>query len=375
MENEEKELEKNEANLDKEENSISKQENNFSGINNLFINYSHLSEKIRKEWMTPIINYNDKLTKLLGERIKPIAYMPTISIGKSIVETLNPIQEISKKLSETFKPIATELVASLPKMTSYFEELSEILEKARDNPDSLLNWIQYSKKLSEYIWTIPYDMSSEELKFLTKTVNSEEEFDKYMLKYFDKKKMESLFDNILSRLNRKHKVIGRQIKSAYLSRNYALVNVALLSVIDELCSQFLLDKGCIKRKDILLPIIEEIENTSDDIFEAIPVLVLNDNINVIYETIDFNKRIKVKTNKKVRRNPSQHGQSFSNRKIDTIMLLNTTYYLLIVMESYRQYLGKIIYVKNNKELSNANTKYSQELKRFYIKKKYIRRKK
>ena len=31
--------------------------------------------------------------------------------------------------------------------------------------------------------------------------------------------------------------------------------------------------------------------------------------------------------------------------------------------------------KNNKELLNADTKYSKELKRFYIKKKYIRKRK
>ena len=77
-------------------------------------------------------------------------------------------------------------------------------------------------------------------------------------------------------------------------------DTGILSVIDELCSQFLSDKGCLKRKDIMLPIVEIIDNTSDDNFEVIPILVLNDNINVIYETVDFNKRIKIKTNKKVR---------------------------------------------------------------------------
>lgn len=123
----------------------------------------------------------------------------------------------------------------------------------------------------------------------------------------------------------------------------------------------------------MLPIVEIIDNTSDDNFEVIPILVLNDNINVIYETVDFNKRIKIKTNKKVRRNPSQHGKYFSNRKIDTIMLLNTVYYLLIVMDTYKQYVGKIIYVKNSAEISFANITYSSDIKRFYIRKKYVRK--
>ena len=283
------------------------------------------------------------------------------------------MQEIAKKLSEALKPITSQIIDSLPKMTSYFDELSKSWEKARENPDSLLNWIEYSEKLSEYIWTIPYDISSDELKSLTTIVNSEKEFDKYMLKYFDKSKLEKLFNELLFKIPYRHKTILKQIRNSFYQKDYALANTGILSVIDELCSQFLSDKGCLKRKDILLPIVEIIDNTSDDNFEVIPLLVLNDNINVIYETVDFNKRIKIKTNKKVRRNPSQHGKYFSNRKIDTIMLLNTVYYLLIVMDTYKQYVGKIIYVKNSAEISFANITYSSDIKRFYIRKKYVRK--
>ena len=41
--------------------------------------------------------------------------------------------------------------------------------------------------------------------------------------------------------------------------------------------------------------------------------------------------------------------------------------------TYKQYVGKIIYVKNSVELSFANTTYSNEIKRFYIRKKYVRK--
>ena len=56
------------------------------------------------------------------------------------------------------------------------------------------------------------------------------------------------------------------------------------------------------------------------------------------------------------------------------MLLNTIYYLLIVMDVYKQYVRKIIYARNLAELSIANTEYSNEIDRFYIKKKYARKK-
>lgn len=344
--------------------------NSFSDliITNLSSPLQKFSESILESIKPSYFDFNHRLV----ETMKPIISMQNELIS-NIVKQMNPMQEIAKKLSEALKPITSQVIDSLPKMTSYFDELSKSWEKARENPDSLLNWIEYSEKLSEYIWTIPYDISSDELKSLTTIVNSEKEFDKYMLKYFDKVKLEKLFNELLFKIPYKHKTILKQIKNSFYQKDYALANTGILSVIDELCSQFLSDKGCLKRKDILLPIVEIIDNTSDDNFEVIPILVLNDNINVIYETVDFNKRIKIKTNKKVRRNPSQHGKYFSNRKIDTIMLLNTIYYLLIVMDTYKQYVGKIIYVKNSVELSFANTTYSNEIKRFYIRKKYVRK--
>lgn len=344
--------------------------NYFSDLinTNLSSPLQKFSESILESIKPSYFDFNHRLV----ETMKPIISMQNELIS-SIVKQMNPMQEIAKKLSEALKPITSQVIDSLPKMTSYFDELSKSLEKARENPDSLLNWIEYSEKLSEYIWTIPYDISSDELKSLTTIVNSEKEFDKYMLKYFDKAKLEKLFNELLFKIPYRHKTILKQIKNSFYQKDYALANTGILSVIDELCSQFLSDKGCLKRKDIMLPIVEIIDNTSDDNFEVIPILVLNDNINVIYETVDFNKRIKIKTNKKVRRNPSQHGKYFSNRKIDTIMLLNTVYYLLIVMDTYKQYVGKIIYVKNSVELSFANTTYSNEIKRFYIRKKYVRK--
>ena len=324
------------------------------------------------QFINSYVDYSQQFSRMLTREIQELRIISKIS---NMIEELSPIKQIANNLAEAFKPIVTEIVNSLPKMSSYFQELYELLEKARENPDSLANWVEYSRKLSDYMWTIPYDISSDELKILTQTVNSEEEFDKYMLKYFNKEKIEKLFEYILIRLNRKHKTIAKQIKNAYFLKDYALANVALLSIIDELCSQFLMDKGCLKRQDILLPIIETIDNSSEDMFEVIPILVLNNNINVIYENINFNKRIRIKTNKKVRRNPSQHGRAFSNKKIDTIMLLNTIYYLLIVMENYKQYLGKIIYVRNNKEITIADTKHSQDKNRFYIRKKHAKIKK
>lgn len=228
--------------------------------------------------------------------------------------------------------------------------------------------VKLFKKIREYIWTIPYDISSEEFNELFMQVGSEKEFDKYMLKYFDRRKINKLCNEISLRVSRKHRMMFKQIKASFDSKNYALANVGMLSIIDELCSKFLYNKGKSRRIDIFLPLIEEVDNSSD-IFEVIPIMILNENINIIYESIDFNSRITIKTNKKVRRNPSQHGQYFSNKKIDSLMLLNTIYNLLIISENNKQYLGKIIFVNKKSDLQNADTKYSNEIDRFYFRKK------
>lgn len=83
---------------------------------------------------------------------------------KTIIEQVNPMQKIIESISETLKPALLQITDSLPKMSDYFEELSKSMERARENPNSTLNWMDYSEKLCKYIWTIPYDISSEELK-------------------------------------------------------------------------------------------------------------------------------------------------------------------------------------------------------------------
>lgn len=65
-------------------------------------------------------------------------------------------QELIKKLYETIRPLIDITTSQLSKYTQYFKEIAEAIEKAKKSPDSLINWYQYSKKLSKYLWTISY---------------------------------------------------------------------------------------------------------------------------------------------------------------------------------------------------------------------------
>lgn len=57
------------------------------------------------------------------------------------------------------------------------------------------------------------------------------------------------------------------------------------------------------------------------------------------------KKVKINTHKKARRNPSQHGRSFSNR-VDVIMLLNTMFNLLIPQKELKKCRNRIYKKKN-----------------------------
>lgn len=350
-----------EANLELKKLDLYYQNSNIKNISNVLSGFGNALENNAQMRL----NYENNVAKALE---------PLMTAQKHLTENFVQIQGTVKKITESMAAFSSsELIKNLSKTAEYFSELLEAYEKAKKNPDSFLNWLNYSKKIREYIWTIPYDISSEELNELFVQVDSEKEFDKYMLKYFNRRKIDKLCNEISIRISRKHRMMFKQIKASFDSKNYALANVGMLSIIDELCSKFLYNKGKSRRIDIFLPLIEEVDNSSD-VFEVIPIMILNENINIIYESINFNSRITIKTNKKVRRNPSQHGQYFSNKKIDSLMLLNTIYNLLIISENYKQYLGKIIFVNNKKDLKMADTKYSNELKRFYFRKKYLRKK-
>jgi len=115
-------------------------------------------------------------------------------------------------------------------------------------------------------------------------------------------------------------------------------------------------------------------NTSNNNFEVIPLIIVNSHINTIYENVDFRKRISIPTHKKTRRSTNQHGKKFVNNKLDVIMLFNTIYYILIVINDFNKYKGKIIYVDNRRKMEMVNTFTRTQIPGFYIKKKYYRTK-
>ena len=68
--------------------------------------------------------------------------------------------------------------------------------------------------------------------------------------------------------------------------------------------------------------------------------MLNNNINLLFDNVDFNN-IKISNNKAIRRHTTQHGKKYSNKKIVSIMLLNTLYNLLYIKEDLKVYKQRL----------------------------------
>lgn len=266
-----------------------------------------------------------------------------------------PLIAAVEKITAMTKPIINAITQMQIDYAPFFKGIQRALEEAKKDPDNFLNWLDYSEKLSDYIWTIPYNISSEKLKEIFENVNSESEFDKYMRSYYKKGIVNNMVGEIKEMLPNKHKLVFEQIENAYNDKMYALCIIGMMSIIDELCAFFLDDKGAGSRRDILKPIIDDMDKKVGINSYLIDAMILSNNINVIYENVDFNKQIKFKTKKQARRNPCQHGRSYSNRKTDAIMLLNTIYNLLLFQKNCSKYKGTLIYKKNKKvyEIKNG----------------------
>ena len=223
------------------------------------------------------------------------------------------------------------------------QQFAQEIEKIKNDPDSLLNYMSYVKNLSNYFWAMPYSIDTSELKSIFENVKTEKEFDDYMKKYFTNQKLQQLFNDIKLKISRKHITIFKQIEQAFYNKQYSLINNAIISIIDDELSYYNYNKKETKRKDILYPIIEEYQKkdvSQCDWLDLFYLEMLNNNINLLFDNVDFNN-IKISNNKAIRRHTTQHGKKYSNKKIVSIMLLNTLYNLLYIKEDLEVYKQRL----------------------------------
>lgn len=287
-------------------------------------------------WRQHMEQYNSEF----AEAIKNIN-----KICEPVRQAVQYASEYMKKIGEQVRKVFEQYDFSkmYQNLLIPMQQFAQEIEKIKNDPDSLLNYMSYVKNLSNYFLAMPYSIDTSELKSIFENVKTEKEFDDYMKKYFTNQKLQQLFNDIKLKISRKHITIFKQIEQAFYNKQYSLINNAIISIIDDELSYYNYNKKETKRKDILYPIIEEYQKkdvSQCDWLDLFYLEMLNNNINLLFDNVDFNN-IKISNNKAIRRHTTQHGKKYSNKKIVSIMLLNTLYNLLYIKEDLEVYKQRL----------------------------------
>ncbi len=233
-----------------------------------------------------------------------------------------------------------------------FSTFSLEMKGALDNPNSYLNYFDYKKKLDAFHWAWPYGIQAKELKILLEQAKCEADFDKLMVSFFTQSRMEEMFRYIEETIPRKHRTLIKQIHWAYKNKHYALINNAVMSVIDNLFIDLLKNPSCVTRNGILHPVIKYYGDNYalKDIGFVFELMMLSNSVDLIFSYYSFSCKVNIQTNKKARRHPTVHGVMYSNKKADSIMLLNT----LAAILNNRKYLlpfNNTLEINKNKQFA------------------------
>lgn len=290
----------------------------------------------------------DRISKVMGTLAKQQLALYDSNV---IQQMTNSMSKAISQIAEVQKQFMNTISETIAKNVSpALRALAFSLDEAKSNPDSLLSWMNYYNRMSEFFWIMPYKITTEELHEILQNVATEKEFDQYINKYFNKAKVELLIKDISIMLpNKNQRKIFDQIVTAYKSKSYALASIGITTMIDNCLSYYLIDKGCTSRLKLFEPIIKDLDLKRENSDFSFIVMMVNSNINLLYEQIEFNNKISINTNKKSRRNPISHGKSYSYKKIDTIMLLNTIYYLLVIQNELKGYKNSLYRNSKKKE--------------------------
>ena len=290
------------------------------------------------------LSYSEKMKELLAI---------SQAIANQMKELVEPIYPVISELQSQMRDIMTR-IPKLPDVSKSlsvaFQPLVDSIKSARDNPDSMLSWYEYYKILGKCFWVFPYGITTEELRLITSEDISESKFDEYMINHFSEEIINQMRDDTLSLLPEKHIVIYKQSVNSFFVNGYALCNLGLISIIDDLTSFFLEDKGCTARYGMFDPIVDILESMDISEFKQnhLVLIMINENIKRLYKKYPFDKEIVIDSNKDINRQTSMHGKYYSDKRESSLMLLNTIYYLKIIIKEFECYKNKIIYKRNQK---------------------------
>lgn len=289
-----------------------------------------------KEYMDEIRRQFDETTlplkkvqEQIEEATRPIKQMQEqIKIAGSslkIIQDSIPKPIFSKEQIEALNSLSIA-------MKQYFDKMQEPLRKlgmelSKIDFKSRLNGAE-AEKLSEFYWVIPYGMTNEELNELVHIENIDE-FNDFIINYFDKLKIEKIILEISNNFEKEDKKeILRQVQVAMENELYSMCITSLVTVLDGLTLELLNPISRYQHKsyeaiDAMLEYINEAPLSEFGYEVYLKVYILNNFYSRLYAN---ERRLKDNNKDTLSRHLNLHGVKYLNNKLDSLRILNAIYF-------------------------------------------------
>lgn len=333
-------------------------------------NLSEIQEKIKStEYMNSIKGMSSTLSQLSKSMIDMhTSIMP--SVLQQNTEFYSSLNKTAKMITDYQRTIMPDIIKNSIETTS---KLSETLKTIVDSYDfgSLIN-IAVSSKLqtimhglsktitsthlgdlsgyeTEYLnkrfWVIPYEYEYKNLNSLTKLTKND--FEKKMIKYFTKSKINRLFSECIKKeVNTDKKQLLRQVKQNYFLGNYSICLASLITYVDSLTLQLVDDNST--KQHTSYKVVDSLHDyyLSHDTYQMfLKIEVLKNFYDKLYKN---DEQLKNPQSNIINRNLISHGSKYSNKKIDTLRIINAIWYIQSIIEE-TNLLDMFVYDNKNKQ--------------------------
>lgn len=281
-------------------------------------------DAIRRQFDETILPLK-KVQEQIEEATRPIKQMQDqIKIAGSslrIIQVAIPKPIFSKEQIEALNLLSIA-------MKQYFDKMQEPLRKlgmelSKIDFKSKLN-VAEAEKLKEFYWVIPYRMTNEELNELVHIENIDE-FNDFIINYFDKLKIEKMILEISNNFEKEDKKeILRQVQVAMENELYSMCITSLVTVLDGLTLELLNPISTCQHKsyeaiDAMLEYINEAPLSEFGYEVYLKVYILNNFYSRLYAN---ERRLKDNDKDTLSRHLNSHGVKYLNNKLDSLRILN-----------------------------------------------------
>ena len=307
--------------------------------------------------MTDDLKEYDDIKKQFNE-----ATLPLKELQEQINKTTLPLKELQERIDEATRPIKQmqeqikiseealkKIQEAIPKpifskeqiealnlfsiaIKPYFDKMQESLcrlgiKLSKIDFKSKLNGAEV-EKLKEFYWVIPYNMTNEELNELVHMENIDE-FNNFIINYFDKLKIEKIILDISNNFEKEDKKeIIKQVQIAMENKLYAMCITTLMTVLDGLTLELLNPISTYQHKshEAIGAMLEYINEAplSDFGYEIyLRVCILNNFYSILYAD---ERKLKDNDKDTLSRHLNSHGVKYLNNILDSLRLLNAIYF-------------------------------------------------